>query len=81
LLAEPKPFAMFVRFGESSLDFELRAWAAADFLQVGSELRIAVNRVLKDAGIEIPFPQRELHLKSGFAEGAGAPAPGEEPAP
>ena len=81
LLAEPKPFAMFVRFGESSLDFELRAWTAVDFLRVGSELRVAVNRALNDAGIEIPFPQRDLHLKSGFPEGAEAPAPGETLAP
>jgi small-conductance mechanosensitive channel len=81
LLAEPEPFAMFVRFGESSLDFELRAWTAVDFLRVGSELRVAVNRALNDAGIEIPFPQRDLHLKSGFPEGAEAPAPGETLAP
>jgi small-conductance mechanosensitive channel len=81
VLGDPKPFAMLVRFGESSLDFELRAWAGGDILRVGSELRVAVNRALREAGIEIPFPQRDLHLKSGFPEGARAVPPGDEPAP
>lgn len=69
VLPDPQPSVLFVRFGESSLDFELRAWAGADYLRVGSELRVAVNRALNDAGIEIPFPQRDLHLKTGFPEG------------
>lgn len=69
VLPDPQPLALFVRFGESSLDFELRAWVAVDFPRVGSELRVAVNRALKDAGIEIPFPQRDLHLRTGFPEG------------
>lgn len=68
VLPDPQPLALFVRFGESSLDFELRAWVAADFPRVGSELRVAVNRALTDAGIEIPFPQRDLHLRTGFPE-------------
>lgn len=69
VLPDPQPSVLFVRFGESSLDFELRAWVAADYLRVGSELRVAVNRALSDAGIEIPFPQRDLHLRTGFPEG------------
>ena len=75
VLADPEPFAMFVRFGANSLDFELRVWAAVDFLRVGSDLRVAVNRALKDAGIEIPFPQVDLHLRSGFPEGTRLVAP------
>ncbi|PWB78811.1 MAG: hypothetical protein C3F15_00740 [Holophagae bacterium] len=75
VLADPEPFAMFVRFGANSLDFELRVWAAVDFLRVGSELRVAVNRALKDAGIEIPFPQVDLHLRSGIPEGTRLVAP------
>jgi small-conductance mechanosensitive channel len=68
VLANPEPFAMFVRFGANSLEFELRAWATADFLRVGSELRVAVSRALREAGIEVPFPQVDLHLRSGFPE-------------
>lgn len=66
VLEEPAPFALFVGFGSSSLDFELRVWTGTDFLRVGSELRTAIDRSLKEAGIEIPFPQRDLHLKGGF---------------
>lgn len=78
VLEDPVPFAHFVRFGESSLDFELRVWTGVDFLRVGSELRVAVNRALADAGIEIPFPQRDLHLKGGFPEGTRLVAPQNE---
>ena len=70
VLHDPEPFAMFVRFGPNSLDFELRVWATHDFLRVGSELRVAVYRALKDAGIEVPFPQVDLHLRSGLPEGS-----------
>jgi small-conductance mechanosensitive channel len=81
VLADPKPFAMFVRFGANSLDFELRAWAGVDFLRVGSELRVAVSRALREAGIEIPFPQVDLHLRSGFLEGTRLVAPENESEP
>jgi small-conductance mechanosensitive channel len=62
---DPEPTALFSQFGASSLDFQLRAWTVrARFLSVDSELRVAVNRALSEAGIEIPFPQRDLHLRS-----------------
>ena len=69
----PEPIALFLGFGDSSLDFELRAWTGTDFVQVASELRVAVNQALADAGIEIPFPQRDLHVRSGI-EWSPAPA-------
>ena len=51
--------------GASSLDFEIRAWLLnKDYFQVQSDLTVAVNRALADANIEIPFPQRDLHLRS-----------------
>jgi small-conductance mechanosensitive channel len=64
--AEPAPDALFVRFGESSLDFQLRAWTGRydRWQRVKSELMLAVNAALRDAGIEIPFPQRDLHVHS-----------------
>lgn len=48
------------------LDFQLRAWAeAVKCIDLESELRFAISRNLKQAGIRIPFPQRDLHLRSG----------------
>jgi small-conductance mechanosensitive channel len=63
---DPEPAALFAGFGDSSLDFELRAWVV-DFnqgLRVSSELRLAIDKALAEAGIEIPFPQRDLHVRS-----------------
>jgi small-conductance mechanosensitive channel len=53
-------------FGESSCDFQLFAWTDSfdDWVQTRSELAMAVGRALHEAGIEIPFPQREVHLRS-----------------
>jgi potassium efflux system protein len=63
------PMAFFTGFGESSLDFRLLAWTDIDDrLPVESELNVAINRKLKEAGIEIPFPQRDLHVRSDFRE-------------
>jgi small-conductance mechanosensitive channel len=76
VLADPAPYVLFMAFGESSLDFSLRAWTSdyEEFLRVGSELRVQIWHALKEAGIEIPFPQRDLHLRSG-----GLPAPASRP--
>jgi small-conductance mechanosensitive channel len=62
----PEPYALFLGFGDSSLDFELRSWTAEfdDWLWIASEIAVTVNTALAEAGIEIPFPQRDLHLKS-----------------
>jgi small-conductance mechanosensitive channel len=67
----PAPLALFRGFGESSLDFELRIFMdPSDVLDVPSAVTVAINEALKEAGIEIPFPQRDLHLRGvpgGFA--------------
>ncbi|MGB5209762.1 MAG: mechanosensitive ion channel domain-containing protein, partial [Gammaproteobacteria bacterium] len=65
VIPEPEPFVVFHGFGDSSLDFELRAWCNFnDGLQVLTQLNVGINRALADNGIEIPFPQRDLHLRS-----------------
>ena len=64
VLEDPEPVALFLGFGDSSLDFQVRAWTRDDFVRVSSELLVAFNDVLVEAGIEIPFPQRDLHLRS-----------------
>jgi len=62
----PAPLALFRGFGESSLDFELRIFMdPSDVLEVPSAVTVAINEALKEAGIEIPFPQRDLHLRGG----------------
>jgi small-conductance mechanosensitive channel len=61
----PAPKAYFLEFGESSLDFRLLAWVHLDVrLEVESKLKVDINHRLKEAGIEIPFPQRDLHVRS-----------------
>jgi potassium efflux system protein len=66
ILEEPAPFAIFMGFGDSALEFELRAWTeSADALTiVRSELAVGVQDALAAANIEVPFPQRDLHLKT-----------------
>jgi small-conductance mechanosensitive channel len=64
VLSDPEPAALFLGFGDSSLDFQLRAWTRTDYVRVSSDLLVAMNNALVDAGIEIPFPQRDLHLRS-----------------
>jgi len=66
VLENPAPLATFKGFGESSLDFEL-FFSIKEFLdriKIPSELNLAIHAALKAAGIEIPFPQRDLHLRS-----------------
>lgn len=62
----PAPFVVWQNFGDSSLDFEIRAYLSdiSNGLGVRTDLRFAIFAALKEAGIEIPFPQRDLHVKS-----------------
>ncbi|MHA7872409.1 MAG: mechanosensitive ion channel family protein, partial [Hyphococcus sp.] len=62
----PPPFVVWKDFGASSLDFDLRGYLAdiSNGLSVRTELRFAIFSALKEAGIEIPFPQRDVHVKS-----------------
>jgi small-conductance mechanosensitive channel len=62
----PRPQVLFLGFGESSLEFELRVWAleAGEILNLKSELHQEVDRRFREAKIEIAFPQRDLHVRS-----------------
>jgi small-conductance mechanosensitive channel len=66
VLEHPEPEALFRSFGDSSLDFALRCWTESDrgLFAVQSDLAVGINAALAEAGIEIPFPQRDLHLRS-----------------
>lgn len=64
ILGFPEPSVLFKAFGESSLDFELRAWIAnaADRDPVSSALLISAEQSLAKAGIKIPFPRRDIRI-------------------
>jgi len=65
VLAQPAPQAYFVGFGDSALNFELRAWTDRfdQWMAVKSDLNVLVYAALRESGMEIPFPQRELRLR------------------
>ena len=66
VMTDPAPMAFFMGFGDSALNFELRFWSARQdiWFQLKSDVTTGVSRALREAGIEIPFPQRDLHLRS-----------------
>jgi len=66
VLKYPEPMVVFLEFGPSALLFRLMFWTATfdDFFRVRSEVNVAVDDAFKEAGITIPFPQRDLHVKS-----------------
>ncbi|MGO9062514.1 MAG: mechanosensitive ion channel family protein [Candidatus Binataceae bacterium] len=63
----PPPEVWFAGLGDSSLNFELLLWINVKEIQperMRSDLYFALFRALKEAGIEIPFPQRDIHIRS-----------------
>jgi potassium-dependent mechanosensitive channel len=65
VLKDPTPAVAFQGFGESAINFELRVWTLVQAnLDTKSRLSLALAQALSEAGIEIPFPQRDLNLKS-----------------
>jgi len=62
------PQVLFLEFGESSLNFELRCFIHEidKRLLCRSELNFAIERAFREHGVEIPFPQRDLNLKGNF---------------
>ncbi|MEJ2112972.1 MAG: mechanosensitive ion channel [Flavobacteriaceae bacterium] len=68
IIEYPSPYVLFDDFGDSSLNFELRCWTSdfASWVEIRSDIRVAIDKAFKEKNIEIPFPQRDLHLKSGF---------------
>lgn len=64
----PKAFVRFCDFGESSLNFELYFWCDETFRieNIKSDLRFVIDKMFRENQITIPFPQRDLHIKSGL---------------
>jgi len=66
----PAPKVFFEGFGDSSVDFELAVWLNNPALikPVSSDLRFMIWRVFAKHNIEIPFPQQDLHIRSGLLD-------------
>jgi len=69
--ASPKPFVRFSDFGDSALIFELFFWTTETFTveNLKSDLRFKVDAIFRENNIIIPFPQRDLHIKSSSLKG------------
>jgi small-conductance mechanosensitive channel len=63
VFAHPAPTAVFDRFGESALNFTLLCWSSVDeFFSIRSELTVAIQKAFTELGIQVPFPQQDVHL-------------------
>ena len=65
VLKTPKPFVRFTEFADSSLNFNILFWSDDIFRieNVKSEIRVEIFRLFKENNIQIPFPQRVLHMQ------------------
>ncbi len=67
-LEDPAPTAFLEKFGDSSIDFQLVVWSlemSSRPSRFRSDLNFLIEKHLREAGIEIPNPQRDLHLRGG----------------
>ena len=66
VLSSPEPEVRFLEFGDSSLNFELLVWSdePPNYHRLRSKLNYVIDAAFRDKGVEIPFPQRDLHLKT-----------------
>ena len=64
-ISAPKPKVLFMAFGDSSLNFELRIWIKQirRRFDATSDLHFAIDKAFRENDITIPFPQRDLHVK------------------
>ncbi|MEB3289347.1 MAG: mechanosensitive ion channel domain-containing protein [Leptolyngbya sp.] len=67
ILTTPSPQVFFLSFGDNALQFELLVWIAEPHRQwvIKSDLYFAIEALLRQHHIEVPFPQRDLHLRTG----------------
>jgi len=68
-LAEPAPEVLLTTFGASSQDFTLRVWLdkSNNADTAGSDIRLAIDKLFREAGVEIAYPQTDLHIKTAPA--------------
>lgn len=75
VLKKPVPEVLFIQYGDSSLDFDLKVWTNRYTdrpIVLKSELYYKIFEKFKEHNIEIPYPQRDLHIKSGLNGPEGA---------
>jgi len=74
VLTSPPPAVYFKEFADSALNFELQFWVIqeSNLTRVKSEVALAAMELLDEAGIEIPFPQRDLRLRAVAPDAAAA---------
>ncbi|HSB62063.1 MAG TPA: mechanosensitive ion channel domain-containing protein, partial [Vicinamibacteria bacterium] len=68
VLPDPPPSVHLINFGDSALEMELAVWTREQVFRqrlFRGELNLAIEARFREAGIQIPFPQRDLHLRSG----------------
>lgn len=67
VMEEPKPSVQFLGFGDYSLNFRLLVWTSRPrrHAQIKSDINYRIQRLFKEAKIEIPFPQQDLNLRGG----------------
>ena len=78
-LRDPSPVVLFNEFGDNSLNFELGVWTqemTATPIHFTSEMNFIIEQKLRENDIEIPFPQRDLHVRSGLPAAAEASSEG-----
>jgi small-conductance mechanosensitive channel len=70
-LSDPEPSVFLEKFGESSIEFELVVWSSEMSYRprrYRSEINFAIEKKLREAGVELAFPQRDLHIRSGVLQ-------------
>lgn len=69
VLQNPPPDVHLIDFGDSSWNMQLRSWIGdvKDYPQIRNELNQAIVRKFREYGVEIPFPQRDLHVRSSVS--------------
>ena len=70
-LNDPEPSVFLEKFGENSIEFELVVWSSEMSYRprrYRSDLNFAIEKKLREAGIELAFPQRDLHIRSGVLQ-------------
>jgi potassium efflux system protein len=69
VLKDPAPRCLFLSYGDSGINFELRAWADyINWQQVKSDLTVAIYDAVYAAGMSFPFPQREIRMLSDHCD-------------
>lgn len=77
VLQDPEPNVSFVGFGENALNFEIYAFVAelGQRLPLTHQLHVGIHEALREHNIEIPYPQREIHLRSAVPVASSSDEP------